>query len=105
MNQVRCKNKRFDSEAQQRRCNRFLVCLPDWVIQGLKERENDPEGKIIARCPSCKVNKFAEIKFKNGKSVFESVRMENLEVMPSLIFDEMIITEEIGSEALSGKVK
>ena len=105
MNQVRCKNKRFDNEAKQRRCNRFLVCLPRWVIDGLKERENTPEGKVITRCPSCSVSRFAEIKFEKGKLVFESINTPDLESMESLSFDEMKITEEVGSEAISGKVK
>jgi hypothetical protein len=101
MIQVRCKNKRFDNAGQLRRCNRFLVCLPNSILAVLKTNGD----KILMRCPSCTSNRFSELKYVKGKLTFESVKSPDLESVESVIFDDMKITEEVGIGGDNGKVE
>jgi hypothetical protein len=75
--------------------------LPETTLLDLKRNG----GKIIMRCPSCTSNRFSELKYNEGKLMFESVKSPNLENVENIVFEDMKITEEIGSEAFSGKVQ
>jgi len=72
------------------------MCLPEWVFDGLKEREGKEDGKVIARCTSCKVSRFSEIKYVDGKLTFVSIKNPDIEKIENVFFDSMVITEEVG---------
>lgn len=94
---VRCKNKRIDNSGEQKTCNRFLICLPQDVLDHLKEGQ-----KIITRCPSCKAMKFNVIKYEGRKLVYESIKNPYIADLKSAEFDDELISEEVGGEAFNG---
>lgn len=73
MKKIVCQNHRLDNEKGSIKCKRSEVSIPDVFLAILKAMEGDPEGKIIIKCHSCRSAPFYEVKYENGKLVFESL--------------------------------
>jgi hypothetical protein len=71
MNKISCQNNRQAS--RYKKCNKFLLSVPDCVLSLLKSLEGEEEAKIIVNCSSCRAVRFAEILYVNGELTFRSI--------------------------------
>ena len=92
---IKCQNVRKTSGGDTN-CNRILVGLPKWVIDGLRERQGTADGAIITRCPSCpRDGRFAETVFVDDKLTFRVIAGENL-FDAEIKYDDLYILRQDG---------
>ena len=69
---IECENRKLRDGGYEGDCGRFLMGIPDCVIEALR---SNPGEKMTLRCPSCPtITKFIHIYFnEQGQSVFETL--------------------------------
>jgi hypothetical protein len=89
---VKCRNTR-NEKGNIVKCDRFLIQLPQCVIDSLK---SNPENRIVLRCPTCpSVVRWTAIYYNNdSKFVWETIKNpRNFET--EFQFDHVVNCEEV----------
>lgn len=57
-------------------CNSILTSLPNWILEGLRERQGRKDGFLLVRCHQCRNVKYGRIEYKNGRLSFTAVNSD-----------------------------
>jgi len=88
-----CQNKRIENGKEHVVCNRYLLDLPQCLIDALRK---NPGEKIRFRCATCPTYDRWPVMYADseGKIIWESSG-EKPDFDSKLKFDEVIVTEQV----------
>ena len=89
---VKCRNTRNEKNSVIK-CDRFLIQLPQCVIDNLK---SNPGEKILLRCPTCpSFVRWVEIYYDSETGLTWGTVKKPEQFEPELNFDHVIHCEEV----------
>jgi len=97
MYRIDCQNQR-QANGKEVECERYMVSIPESVLTLLRAMQDDPEAKIITRCPSCGKGRgrFSEIRYVKDKLTFRTIE-GTVDLGKPVIFDDVFVMAEGGA--------